>query len=58
MQPQPPPPPIGNPPPQQSIAVQVFLGLVLFFIVLPLGTCVACSTCAGVAAVGNQNRSK
>jgi hypothetical protein len=31
-----------------SVAWQVFLGLFLFFVVLPLGTCVACTTCAGV----------
>jgi len=54
----PPPPPHQQPPivgsvprSQPSGSTSVFWGLVLFFVVLPIGACMACSAC-GVGACG------
>ncbi len=33
---------------QSSVAMQVFLGLFLFFVVLPIATCMGCTTCVAV----------
>lgn len=45
-----------NKPQQTSTAMGVFWGLVLFFVVLPMGTCVACTTCAATGTAINQNQ--
>lgn len=46
---QPPYPPQG-PPPKKGLSTfaSVLLALIVFFVVIPLGSCVACAVCAGV----------